>query len=140
MYKKISINWIGSETFYNINQVFFIVSILCKLLESVTFNSLTCLPGLFILLSLGSMYDQRKKYSRFYRTYSFFLVYWIQFMMCVKLCAQIYMSIPNVNYRLIIERNDNESNGEMNEATFFQVLFGELHSNVVKDMEDPDSA
>lgn len=94
-------NIVGSAHFYRFNKVFFTMIIFWKLVESVTFNSLSCLPGLIFVILLFSMYDLRKKYSQFYRTFSFFVVYWIQFVMIIKLSVYIYMSIPSVNIRLL---------------------------------------
>jgi len=98
--KKIKPNIVGSEKFYKFNQKFFILAFFAKLIESVTFNSMSSVPGMFLLLGLAAMYDLRKKYSRFYRTYSFFVIYYIQTMMILKLCISIYLSIESVNMKL----------------------------------------
>jgi len=117
-------NIVGSERFYKFNQKFFLLAFLTKLVESVTFNSMASVPGMFLLLGLAAMYDLRKKYSRFYRTYSFVVIYYIQTMMVLKLCVSVYTSIETVNMRL------NHPVGETAgyASTWYQTIFGRLHS------------
>jgi hypothetical protein len=103
--KKIQINLVGRNKFYKMNQKFFALALFCKLLESVTFNSLSCLPGLFMVLALVAMYDLRKKYSRVFRVFSFVLLYWLQGMMILKVCVQIFMNIPNINAKYMDPHN-----------------------------------
>jgi len=110
---------VGSNNFYKKNQIFFMLALFSKLLESVTYNSLSCLPGLFFVLILFAMYDLRKKYSRVYRVFSFLVVYWIQFMMILKLCVQIYIHIPSVNAELTDPKNES--------SLYLQMMFGRIH-------------
>ena len=85
------------------------MALFTTLLESVTFNSLSCVPGMILILGLAAMYDLRKKYSRYYRTYTFNVAYWIQYIMLTKLCVDIFVSIETVNIRL------NQANGEIDQ-------------------------
>lgn len=107
MKKEIKTNLIGCERFYKFNQPFFALGLLAALIESVTFNSLSSLPGIFFVVGLFAMYDLRKKYSKTYRTYSFNVVYYLQYMMIVKISAEIYMNIPAVNMHLANEKQNN---------------------------------
>lgn len=130
MKKEIKTNLIGNERFYKLNQIFFGLGLFSKLLEAVTFNSLSCLPGLFMVLGLFAMYDLRKKYSKAYRTFSFNVVYFIQYMMIVKLSMKVFIHIPNINAHLVHEKQNEKHYA----STFYQVLFGEMHS--LEDHED----
>lgn len=76
-------------------------TIIAKLFESVTFNSISCIPGLFLVLGMVAMYDLRKRYSRVYRSFSYVVIYYIQLMMIVKLCVNIYLTIETVNFELL---------------------------------------
>lgn len=91
--KTISTNVIGSNRFYKYNQIFFMISLICVFVESVTFNSVSSLPGMLMILGLGAMYDLRKKYSRFYRTFTFNVAYVIQYAFLIKWCVDIYVNI-----------------------------------------------
>jgi hypothetical protein len=71
--------------FYKWNQWFFMLTLSSKLLESVTFNSLSCIPGMFMVLGIFAMFDLRKKYSKVFRTATFTLIYFIQGMMIIKI-------------------------------------------------------
>jgi hypothetical protein len=102
--KKIKTNIVGSNRFYKYNQFFFMISLFCVFLESVTYNSISCVPGMMMILGLGAMYDLRKKYSKFYRTYTFNVAYWVQFIFIVKWCVDIFVSIETVNYALHAEK------------------------------------
>jgi len=103
------------------------MGLLTSLFESVTFNSFSCIPGLFLVLILFACYDLRKKYSRFYRSYSFVVIYWIRFIMIVKVSIEIYTAIPYVNMHLHHEKEDilaAQARGEAKgahqwESTFF---------------------
>lgn len=101
------------------------VALICKMIESVTYNSVSAVPGLLLIIGLFSMYDLRKKYSMFYRTFSFFVVYWIQIMMVFKMSVKVYMGIPSVNERLQYEQAQGDGE-KVSESTFLQMFFGEL--------------
>ena len=106
--KEIKLNFIGSERFYNYNQLFFMMTLFFKLFESVTFNSLSCVPGLMLIIILFAAYELRKTYSQFFRTFSFVTVYWIRLMMIIKISAEIYAYTPNINVMLNSKKNDDE--------------------------------
>lgn len=130
MKKEIKINLVGSNRFYKNNQIFFTVAVFFKLFEAVSYNSLSSIPGLFMVIGLMSLYEIRKKYSRMYRTYSFVVLYWVQFMMIVKLVVELYVSIESVNANLHIQAMDSDNVA----ATLLQCLFGRLHT--MEDIRD----
>jgi len=74
---------------------------------------------MLMILALGAMYDLRKKYSRIYRTYTFNVAYWIQYLMLVKLCVDIYVNIETVNYRLHKEKDQNNGKEKHYLNTFY---------------------
>ena len=65
-----------------------------ELFTAMSFNSCSDIPCLFILLILAAFYGQRKQYSRAYRQGSFFIVYFIMFMLVLKLVNDILNRIP----------------------------------------------
>ena len=117
--KEITMNFIGSDRFYKWNQTFYAIAILFTLLESVSFNSCSSLPGVFLIIILSSMYDLRKRYSYFYRTLSFVVGYYIHFIMAIKLGALIYLRIEYINVYLKHKPDDSRS-------IWLQSLFGKL--------------
>jgi len=131
--KLIKTNVVGSNKFYKFNQYFFMISLFCVFLESVTYNSLSCVPGMLMILGLGAMFDLRKKYSRFYRTYTFNVMYWVQFIFIAKWCVDIFVNIETVNHAL-----HNEEQTDKNwRNTFYQILFGEIQSiEVLRDVKN----
>ena len=133
MKKLIRINVVGSNRFYKNNQIFFAIAILLKLFEAVSFNSLSSMPGIFMVIGLMSLYEIRKKYSRMYRTFSFVVLYWIQLMMIIKLVIELYVSIESVNANLHTQSLDDKNVL----ATLLQCLFGRLHTiEEIRDRKD----
>jgi len=55
----------------------------------MSFNTLLDLPILIIVLVLVAFYDLRKNYTVIYRSYCFFVVYWMQTVMIIKLIHDI---------------------------------------------------
>lgn len=94
MEKCIKKNFIDAEYFYQFNQKFFALAFMFELFTAMSFNSCSDIPCLFILLILAAFYGQRKQYSRAYRQGSFFVVYFIMFMLVLKLINDILNRIP----------------------------------------------
>lgn len=126
--REIRTNLIGNGKFYKFNQLFFELGLLGKIIESVTFNSLSCVPGLIMILILGAMYELRKKFSKSYRTYSFNVVYFIQYMMIVKISGEMFMNIPNINASLVHGLKRGVNNDRHWLPSVIQVIFGKLHN------------
>lgn len=117
--KEITMNFIGSNKFYNWNQTFYALAIVFTLMESVSFNSCSSLPGIFLIIALAATYDLRKKYSYFYRTLSFVVGYYIHYLMVIKIIALIYLNIKYLNVFLLHHPKDKRS-------IFLQASFGKL--------------
>lgn len=115
---------VGSETFYSHNQFYFVVGILSMMFEAVSFNSLSSIPGIFMIIGLLSLFEIRKNFSRAYRVFSFFALYWVQIIMIIKLAVEIIVRIDSVNSRLhnLVGKKAKVT------STIIQILFGELHS------------
>jgi hypothetical protein len=115
---------VGSEAFYNHNQFYFVVGILSMMFEAVSFNSISSVPGLFMIIGLLSLFEIRKNFSRTYRTFSFFALYWVQIVMIIKVAVEIIVRIESVNARLhnLVGKKARVT------STIIQILFGELHS------------
>lgn len=113
---------VGSEAFYNHNQFYFVMGILATLFEAVSFNTISSIPGLFLIIGLLSMYEIRKNFSRAYRATSFFTLYWVQIVMIIKIAIEMILKVESVNAKLHNLPDDNF------EKQMIQILFGELHS------------
>ena len=113
---------VGSESFYNHNQFYFVMGILATLFEAVSFNTISSIPGLFMIIGLLSLFEIRKSFSRAYRTFSFFTLYWVQIVMITKVAVELILKVESVNARIHSLPNTNL------EKQMIQILFGELHS------------
>lgn len=115
---------VGSEAFYNHNQFYFVIGIVTMMFEAVSFNTLSSVPALFMIIGLLSMYEIRKSFSRAYITAAFFTLYWVQIVMLIKLAEDLMMRVESVNYRL----NNPADDIERDANNVYQILFGKLHS------------
>lgn len=115
-------NMVGSEAFYNHNQFYFVMGIITTLFEAVSFNTISSIPSLIMIIGLLSMFEIRKNFSRAYRAFSFFTLYWVQIVMIIKLAMELILKVESVNARL---NNLPDTNIE---KQMLQILFGELHS------------
>ena len=59
----------------------------------MNFNSCSDIPALFFMLLLFAFYGVRKQYSILYRKYSFFVVYFIQTVLTLKMFNDILLRI-----------------------------------------------
>jgi hypothetical protein len=99
------------------------------MLETVAYNCLLGMPAIIMTLTVFAMYDLRKKYSKFYRTFNFVVAFWVQLVLIVKFTARIIMRIPLINSGMHYEHNKNDAAG----SQFLQVMFGQVNRLNVKD-------
>lgn len=85
----------------------------------MTFNNLTDLPGLFLLMLLGGLYMMRKEFSSFYRPLSFFFVYWVQYIILLKFLKDMLTEVRYIRIWL-------ENHPESTPAYLNDILFGGL--------------
>jgi len=76
-----------------------------------------------MIILLVAMYDLRKRYTFFYRTFSFAVIYYINIMMTIKLIAMIYLSINHVSITHTKQKADNTLSGW---SSFMQTFFGKF--------------
>lgn len=57
--KLIRRNMVGSLAFYNHIRTYFVLGIICMMFEAVSFNSLSSIPGMFMIIALLSLYEIR---------------------------------------------------------------------------------
>lgn len=60
----------------------------------MAYNSVSDIPSMFFLLFLSALYAFRKNYSGAYRVLSFFVVYYIQVLMLIKICNDFILRSP----------------------------------------------
>lgn len=71
------------------------LTLLFQLFEAMAFNSCSDIPALFMILLLFAFYAYRKKYSIVYREYSFFVIYFIQVNLTLKV---IFSSLIKIDF------------------------------------------
>jgi len=60
---------------------------------ALTAKSMLDVPSFILILGMCGGYMVRKKISLFYTTYCFFLMYYISFIMFIKICHDCVISI-----------------------------------------------
>lgn len=115
--KKVKKSFLDSDNFYKNNRIFFITLILFELFQAMVFNSCSDIPTLFMLLLVFAMYAFRKDYTVAFLQYTFFVVYFIQFMLTLKLINNTLTSIDFVKDWM-------EENKEKPGVQFNNILFG----------------
>jgi hypothetical protein len=84
---------VDSEYFHKKNQVFFLFSILFVLFQGMLNNSCADIPSLLMILALMSAYPYRKQYTKSFLQYTFFVMYYLQFILCLKLINECFVKI-----------------------------------------------
>lgn len=120
--KKVRKHFIDSDHFYNYNQVFFMATILLVLMQANIFNSCLDIPILFQILLLFSLYAYRKVYTVGFLRYTFFTIYYIQFMMALKLLKITLTKIEYVQEYV-------EDNQKATLVEVVDILFGGIESH-----------
>jgi hypothetical protein len=92
--------------------------------EAVSFNTISSIPGIMMIIGLLSLYEIRRKFSRAYITTSFFVLYWVQIVMIIKVAVEIIVKIDSVNTKLhnLVGKKARVT------STIIQIMFGELHT------------
>lgn len=123
--KRIRKNFVDSDHFYQLNRKFFMLTLLFQLFEAMAFNSCSDIPALFMILLLLAFYAFRKKYSIHYRQYSFFVIYFIQVNLLLKL---IFQSVVRIDF--IREGFSSKSNQDRIGVKFLNLWFGGVPSDL----------
>lgn len=95
--KTISKSFVDNDYFYQLNQYFYMGSIAFQLFQSMAFNNCADVPILFMLLILCSLFAFRKDITHFYRSYSFVVIYTIQFVLSLKIINEVLLRIDFAN-------------------------------------------
>jgi len=69
--------------------------ILFELFQAMIFNSCSDIPTLFMLLVMFAFYAYRKVYTKSFLRYTFFVVYFIHFVLVLKL---IYNTLIKIDF------------------------------------------
>lgn len=101
------------------------LTLLFQLFEAMAFNSCSDIPALFMILLLLAFYAFRKKYSIHYRQYSFFVIYFIQVNLLLKL---IFQSVVRIDF--IREGFSSKSNQDRIGVKFLNLWFGGVPSDL----------
>jgi len=94
---KIKKSFVDNDWFYKRNQLFFMGALLFQLLQSMSFNNCADVPTLFMLLILCALYPLRRQMTYFYRLFCFIIIYWIQFMLTLKIINETAVRIDFLN-------------------------------------------
>ena len=86
-------HFVDTNFFYKLNQKFFIVVILFSLFQAMVYNACSDIPNLFLLLLMFAFYAYRKVYTRQFLQFTFLVVYFIQFILTIKIINDILTKI-----------------------------------------------
>jgi len=78
------------------NTNFFMSSFALTVVAALTAKSMLDVPSFVLILGMCGGYMIRKKISFAYTCYCFFLMYYISFIMFIKICHYCVISIPYV--------------------------------------------
>lgn len=95
--KTTPLNFLGCFYFQRLNKMLYILIIFLQLLHSMSFNSLFEIPQLLLILTLFGFFAFRKYYSFEYGLLNFFVAYYFQFTLMLKLTYWISTEIGFVN-------------------------------------------
>ena len=85
----------------------------------MTHNSASDLPALLFITVMFAFYAVRRRYSVAYRSYCFFVVNFICFMMVLKITYGVVASIPYLEHWMSSPKNKDEA-----VLRFFNIIFG----------------
>lgn len=98
--KEIKKNYIGCTWFYKQNQKFYSGAIVLYLLQAMAFNAIMDVPSLIFILIMVAGYVVRKEITIIFRTYSFFMTYWLNFIVFIKFAHDVIVKIPFIEEHL----------------------------------------
>ena len=93
MSMKIPKNFVQISFYYNLNTKFFMISFFFTVVAALTVKSMLDVPSFILILGMCGGYMVRKKISLVYTTYCYFLMYYISFIMLIKICHDCIISI-----------------------------------------------
>lgn len=82
--KNMKKNYMECHWFASLNMVFFLVIILAQLLQSMSFNGILDIPTLLLIIFMNAFFGFRKSYATFYARFTFFFVFYLTFLIYVK--------------------------------------------------------
>lgn len=94
-------NYIDCVYFKEQSAVFFVMTLICQILESLGFNGMFDIPAFFIMLILGSIYAFRKSFYQMFGQLKLFSIQYIQFMITFKIVLMILLKIDMVENFMI---------------------------------------
>ena len=121
--KSVKKVFIDSDHFYNFNRIFFVMIILFELFQAMIFNSCSDIPTLFMLLVMFAFYAYRKVYTKSFLQYTFFVVYFIHFVLVLKL---IFNTLTRIDYA----RNWMQANQDSRLVRIASITFGSKTDNL----------
>ena len=117
--------FIDSEHFYSNNRKYYLGTLLFLLVQAMAFNSCCDIPALILILINFAFYAYRKTYTQTFLKYTFFVIYFIQVIIFLKLLNMIFRNIDFI-WNIMLEYQ-NEPIVQAND-----ILFGGLSSDYSK--------
>ena len=140
-------SYVDCDYVYSFDRYYFIFSLAFVLFQGMLNNSCIDLPSLELILGLVAAYPYRKYYTKTVLEYTFFVIYYLAFIITIKLVQEIFVKIEfiqdlmdehpkhpavklnnllfgNVDDRPKFDRNGNakESNADFIAASFLAQL------------------
>ena len=75
--EEIQPNYLDCQYFRTKSTFFFIMTLICQLLESLGFNGMYDIPAFFFMLTLGSIYSFRKSFYQLFGQLKIFTIQYI---------------------------------------------------------------
>jgi hypothetical protein len=94
--KKIPANFVDSYHYFTWDRIFFVLSLLSTLFQAMVNNSAADIPSLFFILIMFATYMFRKTFTKIYLQYTFFVMYYLHFVLLLKLSNEILVNIDFV--------------------------------------------
>jgi len=82
--KAVLVSYVDCDYYYQFNQMFFALSLIFILFQGMINNSCIDIPSLFLILGLCAAYPYRKYYTKTVLEYTFFVIYYMQFVTILK--------------------------------------------------------
>jgi hypothetical protein len=100
------VNFVGCDSFYRMNQKFFIGSLLFAILQAMSFPSCSEVPAMLMIILIFSFYLIRKDIAAVYRRYSFFVIYYLQFTLTLKFLYRVVSGIDFIDNYFKFHKDD----------------------------------
>jgi hypothetical protein len=89
--------YLNCHHFRGLNKVVFLWLIVFQLMQTMVFNGVFDLPSLVLILFIFGFYSYRKAFITFFGLLNFFICYYIQVALLIKLVAKIALKVGFVN-------------------------------------------